>query len=538
MSDGTKLSTDIFLPIPQRTIERVSTLLIRTPYGKENLSYLGAFAENGYAIAIQDMRMNGSVPADDFAFYRSDGWSGHQDGYETLAYLRDAFWSNGKVVTYGASALGIAQYLLAGTGAKGLTGQFVAFATPDLYEDFFFPGGVFRKNDTQLWLQKQGYSEQERDSIIEREIYRHPVKDDYWEAVNLANRLEHIKAPAFHLGGWFDFFVTGTIKGYKLYREAGVEHNYLVIGPWTHPGDEFGNTVPTERVFETNGIAYWPEDWLVQWGENPGRVFLNQALLNDLDSFNWYPVSYYVMGSANPSEQPAPGFWWCYSDDWPPPGGIVKTYYLQNTFQLDETIPSSEEISYIFNPRFPVPTVCGRFYDPRYAGFCDVHILYDVRSDLLYFETAPLHQPLEVTGDIVLHLEIISDRTDTDFAVFLVDVYPDGSKMLITEGIMRARFREGFDQEVPLTPGEPYLLTIQFSPTSMIFNTGHKIGLYISSSNYPGFEINPNTGTGNETGQEPLVATNKILIGEHTFLDFPIYEEFSCNPSLGNLSRQ
>ena len=143
-----------------------------------------------------------------------------------------------------------------------------------------------------------------------------------------------------------------------------------------------------------------------------------------------------------------------------------------------------------------------------------------------------LDQPLEVTGEILLHLEITSNRTDTDFVGFLVDVYPNGSKMLITEGIMRARFRNGFHQEVPLTPGKPSLLILELGSTSMIFNAGHKIGLYISSSNAPAFEVNPNTGINSERDKAPLVATNTILTGENTFLIVPVYERFSCNPFL------
>jgi len=530
MGDGTTLLTDIYLPSTRKPREKISTLLLRTPYGKENLASLGLFAESGYAVAIQDMRMNRKIATDDFLLFRSDGWADYQDGYDTLEYCRNALWSNGTVVTYGGSALGIVQYLLAGTGPEGLAGQFVAFAPPDLYENFFLPGGVFRKNDIEFWLQNQGFSDQERNSIIEREIYSHRIKDEYWESVNLSNRLEHIKAPGFHLGGWFDLFATGTIKGYKIFREAGVDHNYLVMGPWTHTGIESGYTLPNETIFQTNGMVYWPVSWSLRWAKDPGAVFLDQTLLNDLKSFDWPPVTYYVMGTINPFELPAPGLWWCYADDWPPPGGVERTYYLKNNFLLDTTIPSSQALSYEYDPRSPTPTICGRYFDPRYAGFCDVHTSYDGRTDMLYFETEPLIKPLEVTGDIVLHLEIASDRTDTDFAAFLVDVYPDGSKMLITEGIMRARFRQGFHQEVPLNPEEPHYLTVQLGSTSMIFNTGHKIGLYVSSSNYPGFEANPNTGIDNETDQVPLVAINTILTGDNTFLVLPVYEEFSCNP--------
>ncbi len=535
MGDGTTLLTDIYLPGTRKPREKISTLLIRTPYGKEDLASLGLFAESGYALVIQDMRMNRKASADDFLLFRSDGWKDYQDGYDTLEYCRNALWSNGTVATYGASALGIVQYLLAGTGPEGLAGQFVAFAPPDLYEDFFFPGGAFRKNDVELWVQNQGFSDQERDSIIEREIYGHRLKDEYWESVNLTNRLEHITAPAFHLGGWFDLFATGTIKGYKLYRDAGVEHNYLVMGPWTHTGFEPGYTFPNETIFQTNGIVYWPVSWSLRWAKDPGAVFLDQTLLNDLESFDWHPVTYYVMGTINPLEQPAPGLWWCYADDWPPPGGVERTYYLSNNSLLDTTTPSSHELSYKYDPLSPIPTICGRFLDPRYYGFCDVQTYYDVRNDTLYFETATLTQPVEVTGDIVLHLEITSDRTDTDFVAFLVDVYPNGSKMLITDGIMRARFREGFHQEVSLSPGEPHLLTVPLGSTSMIFNTGHKIGLYVSSSNYPGFEANPNTGINSEKDQVPLVATNTIITGDNTFLVLPVYGEFSCNPFLQNL---
>jgi predicted acyl esterase len=532
MGDGTILLTDIYLPSTRKPREKFSTLLIRTPYGKENLASLGLFAESGYAVVIQDMRMNRKTSADDFLLYRSDGWEGCQDGYDTLSYCRNAMWSNGTVVTYGASALGIVQYLLAGTDPEGLAGQFIGFATPDLYEDFIFPGGVFRENDLKLWLQTLGFSEQERNAIIEREIYSHRVKDKHWEAVDLTNRLQYVKAPAFHLGGWFDPFAEGTIMGYKTYRDTGIERNYLVMGPWTHTGLEAGYTVPNETVFQINGILYWPASWYLRWKKDPGAVFLDQSLFNDLESFDWPQVTYYVMGTINPLEQPAAGLWWCYADDWPPPGGMQRSYYLQNNFLLNTAIPSSQELNYEYDPHSPVPTICGRFYDPRYAGFCDVGPYYDARTDMLYFETETLIQPTEVTGDILLHLEIASDQTDTDFAAFLVDVYPNGSKMLVTEGIMRARFRNGFDQEISLSPGEPATLTVKLSSTSMIFNEGHKIGLYVSSSNYPGFEANPNTGINNETDQTSLVATNTIITGNNSFLVLPVYEEFSCNPFL------
>jgi predicted acyl esterase len=535
MSDGTHLLTDFYLPTTRKPREKISTLLIRTPYEKENLASLGPFAENGYAVAIQDMRMSRKGSADDFLFFRSDGWKDHQDGYDTLEYCRNSLWSNGRVATYGSSALGIVQYLLAGTGPEGLSGQFIAIAAPDLYEDFFFPGGAFRKNDVELWIRNQGFSNSEQDSIIEREIYSHRIKDEYWESVDLTNRLDYIKAPAFHLGGWFDLFSTGTIKAYKIYRDAGVEHNYLVMGPWTHTGIELGYTLPNETVFQINGIVYWPASWSLRWGKDPGAVFLDKAILNDLNSFDWFPVTYYVMGTIDPLEQPAPGLWWCYADDWPPPEGSKHTYYLQNDFLLKTTIPPSQELSYGYDPHSPVPTICGRFYDPQYCGFCDVHAFYDDRTDLLYFETEALVHPVEVTGEILLHLKITSNRTDTDFVAFLVDVYPNGSKMLITEGIMRARFRKGFHQEVSLSPGEPHYLTIPLGSTSMIFNVGHKIGLYVSSSNYPGFETNLNTGENSETGSDSLVATNTIITGEKTALILPVYEKFSCNPFMQNL---
>lgn len=538
MDDGTILLTDIYLPSTRKPREKIPTLLIRTPYGKENLASLGLFAESGYAVVIQDVRMNRKTSADDFLLYRSDGWEGCRDGYDTLAYCRNALWSNGTVVTYGASALGIVQYLLAGTDPEGLAGQFIGFATPDLYEDFLFPGGVFRENDLKLWLQNQGFSEQERHAIIEREIYSHRLKNEYWEAVDLTNRLQYIKAPAFHLGGWFDPFAEGTIRGYKTYRDAGVERNYLVMGPWTHTGLEAGYTLPNETVFQINGIVYWPASWYLKWIKDPGAVFLDQTLINDLKSFDWSPVTYYVMGTINPLEQPAAGLWWCYADDWPPPGGVDRRYYLHNNFLLDTTTPSSQELSYEYDPRSPVPTICGRFFDPRYAGFCDVGPSYDVRTDMLYFETQTLMQPTEATGDIMLHLEIASDRTDTDFAAFLVDVYPNGSKMLIADGIMRARFRSGFHQEIPLTPGEPATLTVKLGSTSMIFNTGHKIGLYVGSSNYPGFEVNPDTGINNEMDHASLVGTNTIITGNNSFLVLPVYEEFSCNPFLQSVPKE
>ncbi len=524
MRDGTRLPTDFYFPDCWFAHPDLPTLLVRTPYGKENMRFLGRLSEQGVVVAVQDMRMREGVPPDDFYIFRTDGWGELQDGYDTVRYIRSRFWSNNVVVTRGASALGIVQYLLAGVDNCSLSGQVAAVATPDLYSHMFFPGGVFRKHDIEMWIARRGYLQAQRDAIIESEILAHPAKEEYWEEVNLKNRLSFINSPALHLGGWYDLHCQGTIDAFHLYEEAAVEHNYLIMGPWIHA--MISDEAALEAADNMTELIYWTEQWWETRQRPPAELFIELALQENLKAFDWPRVSYYVMGSDN---QTTAGNWWCHAETWPPENQITEKLYLAPGKKLLPDPPEQEALTYVYNPLDPLPTLCGRYLDAAYAGSCDLSARYDIRPDVLYFETEPLSSPLEITGRVKLCLEIVSDRPDTDFSAFLVDVYPGGRKMLVCDGIVRARYREGFDHMVELDPYTPAEVVVDLWSTSFAFGTGHRIGLYVSSSNAPGFETNPNAGISAD-GSEGVPATNTVLTGEGSYLLLPTYPEYSCEP--------
>ena len=234
------------------------------------------------------------------------------------------------------------------------------------------------------------------------------------------------------------------------------------------------------------------------------------------------PVHYYVMG--DPEDPKAPGNFWRAADNWPPPSKPTH-FYFHLDGSLARALPTEDgNRTYKYDPHDPVPTVGGQNLNiPK--GPMDQRKV-ESRPDVLLFTTDTLPEPIEVTGRIRARLYIESDCPDTDFTVKLTDVYPDGRSMLVTDGILRARFREGFTNEVFMEPGKVYELTVDLWSTSIIFNRGHKIRVAISSSNDPRFDPNPNTGKPFRADKETRVATNTLHLSRkhpsHVIL--PMYQ--------------
>ena len=505
MRDGVDLATDFYLPNDWATA-KYPTLLVRTPYDKNLAASLGAYADQGVAVVIQDTRGRFASEGTDGVF-TTDGWGDLQDGGDTCAWIRAAGgWYNGRIVSWGASALGILQYQLAGAAPEGLVGQVVLIGAPDLYDYVFYPGGVFRQEDITNWLDGQG------SLFFLATLAAHPAKDDFWEGRNLTNRAAVLGPPAYHLGGWFDLFSQGTLDAYDIYRHAaGLDGQYLVMGPWTHGG--VGLQEQNELTFPANATQYW------EGGENPADAFMWAALRDELDSFDAPAVVYYVMGDVDDAQ--APGNVWRQAADFPPASSEVKLY-LQPGGGLYVDPAAPENLAYDYDPDDPTPSQCGLSltFNP---GPCDLRA-YDARSDVLYFETPVLPQPAEVTGRVRLDLAFTSSATDTDFAAFLVDVYPDGRKMLFLHGILRASFRGGFAAGAALAPDQADRLSVDLWSTSMVFNAGHKIGLYVASANYPMHATNLNN-FGQHLAQK-TTAHNVVRTGEVSALVLPVVGDF------------
>jgi predicted acyl esterase len=491
MRDNTQLATDVYLP---EHIQEHGTILIRTPYNKDSFSLVGRiWAQNGWPTVVQDMRGRFASQGKDTVFKNEQ-----TDGPDTLAWIANQSWCNGKIATFGGSALGITQYLTAGANPPSLACQYIQVATPNLYKHAMYPGGEFRKNLVEGWLQDQG------STYILPEIWAHENYTlDYWTNLSLEDKWGQVNVPAIHIGGWYDIFTQGTINGFLGYQHLGgpgaIGKSKLILGPWTHGGA--ASTIQGELTYPANAVDNFSTALFWQ--------MVRTCTMEEITEYNTWPaVTYYVMGDTSNSS--APGNEWRYADDWPLPT-IERTWYLHaNGTLLPIKSLDTYQFTYYYDPTHPVPTIGGGNLNLP-AGPYDQRPVEN-RSDVLIFTSSVLQQPYESTGPIIARLFVSSDCPDTDFTVKLTDVYPDGRSMLITDGILRMRNRNGYDHWELMEPGTIYQIDVDLWSTSYIWNTGHQIRVAISSSNYPRCLNNPNTAEGIYKNSTSRIAQNTIYI--------------------------
>jgi len=496
MRDGIHLATDVYdlllRPAPHGTI------VLRTPYDKDVLAILGIlFSVMGWPVVIQDMRGRYASEGNDTVYQNS-----HTDGPDTLLWIADQSWSNGKIVTAGPSALGINQYFMAGANPPNLACQFIMVATPNLHKHAIFQGGQFRKGLVEGWLSGQGST-----YVLEEILANENYSLDFWTNVSLDDNWQDVNIPAIHLGGWYDIFLQGIIDGYDGYQHLagpGAQGNSkLILGPWTHDG----------YVVQNQGQLIYPKNSLGFWSLTMFRDMIRQYTMGRGNAFDsWPAVSYYVMGDVN--DPSAPGNEWRYADDWPIPA-TETSWYLHNNGELS-TSPAgqSEPMSYLYDPIHPVPTIGGQNLNLARGPYDQSSV--EERDDVLVFTSDILAEPYEATGPIKARLFVTSNCPDTDFTVKLSDVYPDGRSMLITDGILRMRNRNGVDHWELMEPGEIYEVEVEAASTSYIWNTGHRIRVAVSSSNYPRFLNNPNTADGIYKNSTYTIAENTVYVGPDT----------------------
>jgi len=497
MSDGTELATDVHLPDGQEGPFPV--FLVRSTYGR--VLDVKKYLDEGYAVVIQDVRGMGESPGEKFVFH-ADGWDEKlHDGADTVDWIIKQTWCNGKIGTFGGSALGITQTLLAPATDK-ISAQHIDVGTGSLYHNSIYEGGVFRKNMMEGWLQIIGQAH-----LIE--IYKsHPLYDNFWKQFDANAVAERITAPALFVGGWYDIFQQATIDAFLAREKQGAEKirgkNYLIMKWSTHGPDitQDYKLNPNRFDLRISHIAL---------------AFFDYHLKGNIHALDNIPrAHYYVMGSDQPN---APGNYWRTANTWPP--FEIKEYnlFLKPDHKLDsESIKEGNyTLDFIFDPRDPYPTHGGaNLILP--SGPFDQRKYSNQRKDLLKFATEPLEKPLEVTGRVKVILYVSSDAPDTDFTAKLLDIYPkpDGREILVLDSIRRLKTRKGFEQFTPLltSPNEIVQLEIDLFSISWIFDKGHRIGLHISSSNYPKFEINPNTGDDFPKSDNLRTAHNWIYCGE------------------------
>ncbi len=533
MRDGVILHGDLYRPASPG---RYPTLIVRTPYGVQRDGVhqpMTKFAQRGYSVLMMDGRGR----------YESDGkWdpfrSEANDGYDIIEWAAKQDFSNGKVATQGGSYLGHVQWAAASQQPPSLVAIFPALASTNIYANWITHGGAFRLSFNYGWgvvrmpnrimlpqyWHTEAYTPEELkyDNILwhlplntgdlksanyEVKHYRdwlaHPSYDDYWKSISDEERMDKVKVPAEVSGGWFDIFLAGTINGYTLMKakgatEAARKHTRMIIGPWGHgPSRKYGDV-------DFGDIAYNDQF------EEELRFFdfhlkgINNGLDRNL------PVKIFYMGANK----------WRSEADWPIPGTNYRELYLggsqpANSVRGGGTLSFTKSATegkdqYRYDPQNPVRTLggnncCGT---PTLAGPRDQRPI-EQREDVLVYTSEFLKENLTIAGPVKMKLHAATDGPDTDWMVKLVDVYPNGFAMPIAEGILRARFRNGLDKPQLLTPNTPYEFTVDLVGTANTFLPGHRIRIDITSSSFPQFDRNPNTG-------EPLGTATKTRVALQT----------------------
>ncbi|MBL8642761.1 MAG: CocE/NonD family hydrolase [Rhodospirillaceae bacterium] len=530
------------------------------------------FARAGYIYVIQDCRGRfGSEGV--FTKYLNEG----PDGADTVAWLTAQGWCDGSVGTFGLSYCAHVQAALAALSPPGLKAMFLdSGGFSSAYHSGIRQGGAFELKqltwalkharlspltaadparraaleavDIYHWALvnpwRRGHSAlvaapEYEDYVIEQ--WTNEAFSDFWRRPGLyaaGHYAAMAEAAAVHMSSWYDpYSLTAT----ENYRGMAAQHKKpvrLILGPWTHgqrsvtyAGDvDFGPAAPLDGNIAPDYVAL-----RLAWFDHHLRgAPVPEALKS--------PVKIFVMGGGsgnrNASGRLDHGGRWRDEADWPLPHAKPTPFYLHADGQLSKDQPqASGARRWVHDPANPVPTIGGAItsgaplmeagaYDQREQPS---RLLATVpgralaeRDDVLVFETAPLAQDTEVTGPISLKLWVSSSAVDTDVIVKLIDVYPPnadyprGYAMNLTHGILRLRFRETFDAPVLMTPGTVYEITIQGFPTSNLFKRGHRIRLDVASSNFPHFDVNPNTGAPAGTESTPVVARNTIHTGSST----------------------
>ena len=477
MRDGKRLATDIYRP---RGEGPFPVVLSRTPYDRKKNGQGGqGFTRDGFAYVMQDMRGRFASEGENMPFVGC-GWGEHQDGVDTVAWLRKQPWCSGKIGTIGGSAGGITQNLLAGATPEGLAAQYVTVAAASLYSDASYIGGAFRKADMEGWLTGNKFAP---DAL---EMMRaHPSYDDYWRCYDTGLKYRAMAAPAVHIGGWFDMFAQATIDEFVGRQRHGADGargaQKLIMGPWTHG---IGKMPVGELQFPDASRVPAPYD--------AGRWF-HHYLCGEENGVDKEPaVAYYVMGDTKSPN--APGNEWRHADDWPVPAEETAAYFTRDGRLAFEKPGEGGEayVAYTFDPTNACPTVGGNNLTLQRGPMNQNRI--ERRGDVVLFTSEPLRAPLEVTGRVKASVFVSSSATDTDLSVRLCDVYPDGESYLIAEGMLRLRDRKSAERPEALTPGKIEEVTVDCWSTSIVFNKGHRLRATVTSSNYPRFDVNPGTG--------------------------------------------
>ncbi|HXJ04234.1 MAG TPA: CocE/NonD family hydrolase [Candidatus Acidoferrum sp.] len=530
MRDGVTLRADIYRP---KAEGKFPVLLVRTPYDKTGEASFGMKgAARGYLVIAQDVRGRFTSEGEWYTFKNES-----QDGYDTVEWAAALPNSNGRVGMFGGSYVGATQYLAAIAKPPHLAGICPTVTASNYHDGWTYQGGAFEQWFNESWSTGLAMNTMRRRveesnaiegtktlpltdfAVLEapsaagiapyfKDWLAHPNYDEYWKRWSIEDHYGDIQVPVLSFGAWYDIFLGGTLRNYmRLKREAGTEAakrgQMLVVYVGGHAGGsnnrkvggvDFGEKLPIDQ-----------DEMTLQWYD---ALLKGQA--NSVGHEK--PVRIFVMGKNE----------WREEDDWPLARAKNTRYYLHSAGgangvigngTLSATDPGEEKADqYVYDPNDPVPTIggplcCGAL--PTGIGPEDQRPA-EARADVLVFSTPAFTKDTEVTGPVTLDLYVSSSAVDTDFTGMLVDVWPNGFAQNLTSGILRMRYRNSQEKPELANPGETYHVTVDLWATSNVFLAGHKLRLEVSSSNFPRFDRNLNTGEVQARGTHMIKATNVV----------------------------
>ena len=523
MRDGVKLYAALYRPVDG---ERFPVLLIRSPYSTQHPRYVDwavRFARSGYAVVMQDGRGR----------YESEGkWRPYvdeaDDGYDTQQWLGAQNWCDGNIGTFGVSYPGFTQLLPAPYRSPYVKALVPIANQEDNYGHMRYNGVLQLQNAMNfIWLGDRTNQNAPRDLIDWEEIYRrlplinaldsigdrpfyrevirHTRFDEFWSSYSMKERYPEVETPAYFITGWYDNLLHEGFKCFRGWRKRARsaearQRSRLLVGPWTHTA--IGDAAPFGDIdFGSQAGMDIPAEHL-RWYDQ--RL---KGLDTGIDEEP--PIRIFVMGANE----------WRSEQEWPLERTEYTRFYLHSSGRANSSFgdgalttdaPEVESFdSYSYDPENPVPTLGGQSMFADNTGPRDRRPI-ERRDDVLVYSTAPLTRDLEVTGPVELVVYAASSAPDTDFTATLVDVHPAGAAIHICEGIVRARFRESYERPTLIEPGQVYEYSISLWETSNLFREGHRIRLEVSSSNFPRFDRNLNTGEDSGFDDRPESAQQTI----------------------------
>lgn len=565
MRDGVKLAADIYFPAKngQPLAGRLPTILDRTPYDKVERAPAGNdpkyFAERGYVFVFQDTRGHGKAEGE-FYIYINEG----RDGYDTVEWIAKQPWSNGDVGTCGYSYDAATQNSLARETPPHLKSMFIGYNTANYHDDTAANNGAFglshnliytlghakrdrraRENPDVMaqllddeanmleWMRKplSKHFQMLEGVPLARQWYmdwvNHPDMDDYWRQNGYMFEGFYEKypdIPIYFMGGWYDFFNRGTLRNYVGLSKIHKSPTLLTITASTHGPIRARSSVQSDVDMGRDAPVEW-DRMRLQW--------FDQTLMHKNTGVLDQPrVKLFIMGDGDGRKTQRGnlnhGGHWIGVDAWPVPAALATTYYLQPQGGLTTTEPSAnaKPSGFAFDPTKPVPQLGGNYSTPSVWGPrdqrcstkiwpCTDDLPLSSRSDVLVFQTPVLDRDVTIAGPMSVKLWAASSAVDTDFTVKLVDQYPpttdypQGYALILMDSIIRARYRNSLEKAEPLQPGKAYEFDINMWSTANMFKKGHRIRLDVSSSNFPRYDVNPNTG-------EPIGYETHTVIAQQT----------------------